>query len=93
MTTRGDDCLGHFTLSQFLAGELAAVERDRVALHLDRCDHCKAQLEQIETQRAEFAPLADDVFAAALSAASQSQPEGVSTSCCSRPNGHSIRSH
>ena len=48
------ECPGHFTLVQYLAGELPAAKGRLLALHLEACGGCQGALETLREQDAEY---------------------------------------
>jgi len=65
-----DKCPGHFALSRYLADELPAGERREVSAHLEACERCSALLRD----RAEYAELAEERYAAAWQQAVAARP-------------------
>jgi Putative zinc-finger len=60
----GDHCksLGFFALSQYVAHDLPTEEQQRVATHLSGCESCRALLQQIEQDQADYAELGQEHY-------------------------------
>jgi hypothetical protein len=69
------DCPSRFTLASLRAGDLSQAEAGKVEAHVERCADCRATLDEIDSNVAEYEPRAADHLARLLARIEREPPE------------------